>query len=105
MAPCAAGRAHEDDQIGNPDDGEPDVDIPFGFGIFTALRNAEQIAGRGHDDEKLIAPEYEPGEIAAEKAGAAGALHDIEGRADQRVAASEDHGRGVAPGAGGRKLK
>ena len=89
-------RAEEDDQIGDPDDRQPEIDVPFGLGIFAALGDAEQVAGRRHDDEQLVAPEHEPGEVAAEQAGAAGALHDVEGGGDQRVAAEgEDDRRGV----------
>jgi hypothetical protein len=89
-------RAQEDDQIGHPDDGQPQIDIPFRLGIFAALGNAQQIAGRRHDDEQLIAPEHEPGEIAAKQPRAGGALDHVERRRDQRVAAEgEDHRRGV----------
>ncbi|ESZ00133.1 hypothetical protein X736_32965 [Mesorhizobium sp. L2C089B000] len=84
------------DQVGDPDDGQPDVDIPFGFRIFAALGDAEQITGRGHDNEELVAPEHEPGEIATEQPSAACALDDIERRAKQRVAAEgKDDARGV----------
>ena len=89
-------RAEEHQEIGDPDDGEPEIDIPFGLGIFAALGDAEQIAGGGQDDEQLVAPEHEPGEIAEGQLRAAGALDDIEAGADQRVAAKgEDHRRGV----------
>src|SRR5690606_17136396 len=63
----------------------------FGLRILAALGDAEQIAGRGHDDEELIAPEHEPGEISAEQAGATGALRDIEGTGDQDIAAESEH--------------
>ncbi|MNU53588.1 hypothetical protein D3C71_426230 [compost metagenome] len=71
-------RAEEDDEIGDPDDGQPDIDIPFRLRIFLALGDTEQIAGCRHDDEKLVAPEHEPSEIAAEQAGPTGALDNIE---------------------------
>ena len=86
-------RAEEDDEIGDPDDGEPEIDIPLGLGIFAALGDAEQVAGRRHDDEELVAPEDEPAEIAAEEPCPRGALHDIKRGGDQRVAAEgEDDG-------------
>ena len=89
-------RAHEDRQIGHPDDGEPDVDIPLRLGIFLGLGYAHQIAGGGQDDEQLVAPEYEPGQVAERQAGAAGALQDVEAGADQRIAAEgKDHRRRV----------
>ena len=37
-------RAEEDDQIGDPDEGQPEVDIPFGLGILAALADAQDIA-------------------------------------------------------------
>ena len=55
-------RADEDDQIGDPDHRQPQVDVPFGFGIFAALGDAEEIAGRGEHDEQLVTPEDEAGE-------------------------------------------
>ena len=88
--------AKEKNQVGDPDDRQPDVDIPFRLGIFAAFGDAQQVAGRGHDDEKLIAPEDKPGEIAAKKPRPAGALNDEERRADQRVAAKgKDDAGGV----------
>ena len=36
-------RADEDREIGDPDDGQPDVDIPFGLGIFARAGDAEQV--------------------------------------------------------------
>ena len=87
-------RAEEDHEIGDPDDGQPQIDIPFGLGIFAALGDAQQIAARRHDEEQLVAPEHEPGEIAAEQPRATSPLHDVEGGGDQRVAAEgEDDGR------------
>ncbi len=71
--------AEEDNEIGDPDDGEPDIDIPFRFSIFAALCDTEQVAGCSHYDKELIAPEYEPGQIATNEACATGTLHDIEG--------------------------
>jgi len=85
-------RAEKDEKEGDPDHCEPQVNIPFGFGVFAALGDAQEIAGGGQDNEELVAPEHEGRKPAAPETGARGALHDIEGRADQRVAAErEDH--------------
>ena len=85
-------RADEDEQIGDPDDGQPQVDIPLGLRIFAALRDAEHVARRGHDQEKLVAPEYEPGQEAPPQPRLRCALHNVKGRCKQRVASeSEDH--------------
>ena len=89
-------RADEDEEIDDPDDGQPEIDIPFGLGIFLRLGDAEQIAGGGQHDEELVAPEHEPGRPAPREPRAAGALHDIERGGDQRIAAEgEDDGGGV----------
>ncbi|CDX58097.1 hypothetical protein MPL3365_290087 [Mesorhizobium plurifarium] len=88
--------AKEKDEIRDPDDRQPDVDIPFRLGIFAAFGDAQQIAGRGHDDEKLISPEHEPGEIAAKQPRAGRALHDIHGCAQKGIAAEgEDDAGGM----------
>src|SRR5690606_21508102 len=86
-------RAEEDEEIGQPDNGQPNVDVPFGLRIFAALGDAKQVARGRHDDEELVAPEYEPGEIAAKETGAAGALDYIEGGGDERVAAEGEDDR------------
>jgi hypothetical protein len=90
-------RAQEGDQIGHPDnDGQPQIDIPFRLGIFAALGDPQQIAGRRHDDEQLIAPEHEPRQIAAKQPRARGALDHVERCGQQRVSAKgENHRRGV----------
>ncbi len=89
-------RAEEDQQVDDPDDGQPEVGIPFRLGVFLALRDAEQIAGAGDDDEEVVAEDDEPGRERASQPRPAGALHDVEGGADQHVAAEgEDHRRGV----------
>ena len=83
-------------QIGDPDERQPDIDIPLGLGIFAGLGDAEQIARGGEDDEELVAPEHEPGEIAESEPRPAGALDDIEAGGDQSVAAkSKDDRRGM----------
>ncbi len=88
--------AEEDQQIGHPDDRQPQVGIPFRLGIFLALRDAEQIAGAGDHDEEIVAEHDEPGREIAGEARAAGALHDIERGREQHIAAEgEDHRRGM----------
>ena len=89
-------RGNEDDQVGNPDNCEPQIDVPFRLGIFLALGDPEQIAGRGEHDEQLIAPEHETGEAGEGQPRPASTLDDIERRRDQRVASEgENHGRRV----------
>ena len=91
-----ASVAEEDQQIDDPDDGQPEVGVPFGLGVFLALGDAEQVAGAGDDDEEVVAEDDEPGREVAGQPRAAGALHDVERRRDQHVAAEgEDHRRGV----------
>ena len=50
-------RADEDREERDPDDGQPQVGVPFGLGVFHALRRAEQVARGRHDNEELVAPE------------------------------------------------
>src|SRR5690606_6350888 len=89
-------RAEEDDEIGNPYNGQPDINVPFRLRIFTALGNAEEIPGCRHDDEELVAPEDEPGEVATEEASPARALDAVERCRNQRVTAErKNHRRGV----------
>ena len=88
--------AEEDQQIDHPHDGEPKVGVPFRLGVFLRLGDAEEIAGAGDDDEEIVAQHDEPGRQIADEARAAGALHDIERRCDQHIAAEgEDHRGGV----------
>ena len=89
-------RAQEHQQIGDPDDGQPQIGIPFRLGIFLRLGDAEQIAGAGDHDEEVVAEHHEPGRELAGEAGPAGPLHHVERGRDQHVAAEgEDHRRGV----------
>ncbi|MHC2621203.1 hypothetical protein ACVIW2_003235 [Bradyrhizobium huanghuaihaiense] len=86
----------EDEQIDHPDDGQPQVRVPFRLGIFLRLGDAEQIARARDEDEEVVADHDEPGREIAGEANATGLLHDVEGARDQHVAAEgEDHGRGV----------
>src|SRR3546814_16396584 len=50
-------RADEDDEIDDPDDRQPQVDIPFGLGIFARFGDAHDVSGRGEHQEELITPE------------------------------------------------
>ncbi len=89
-------RAQEHQQVDHPDDGQPDVHVPLGLGVFLGLGDAQDVAGRGEDDEQLIAPEHEPGRPVPGQARAAGPLDHVERAHDQHVAAEgEDHRRGV----------
>ena len=88
--------AEEDQQIDDPDDGQPEIGVPFRLGIFLRLGDAEQIAGAGDHDEEIVAEHHEPRREIAGEPRPAGALHDIERGGDQHVAAEgEDHRRGV----------
>jgi len=89
-------RADEDNGIADPDDREPEIDIPFGFGIFLGLGHAQQIAGGGQHDEQLVAPENKAGEAGEGQPRPASALDDIETCRDQRIASeSKNNGRCV----------
>ena len=49
--------ATKSDQVDNPNQCQPQIHIPFRFGIFLALRDAQHIAKCRHDNEELVAPE------------------------------------------------
>jgi 23S rRNA (cytosine1962-C5)-methyltransferase len=87
----------EHDEVHDPDDREPEVDVPFRLGVLLRLRDAHHVARGGQDDEQLVAPEQEVGERRpAEQGGARRPLHDIERCGKQSVAAEgEDRRRGV----------
>ena len=89
-------RAQKYQQVADPNDGQPNIDIPFWFGIFAALRNAQQIASSRHDDKEIIAPEDKPSEIAAPKSRPRRALNNIKRSCDEGVATKgENHSRCV----------
>ena len=94
---AAHQRAAKGDQVENPNHRQPQIHIPFRFGIFLALGDAEHIAKCRHDNDELIAPEQEPPHIiAAEQPGAAGALHDEKAGQEQRISAKgENHRAGM----------
>src|SRR3546814_15667327 len=87
-------RADEDDEINDPDDRQPQVDIPFGLGIFARFGDAHDVAGRGEHQKELIAPEDEARGAWKGEPRAAGTLNDIEARRDQRVAAERKNHSG-----------
>jgi hypothetical protein len=89
-------RAQVDHEIGDPHHDQQDIGVPFRLGISFRLRNAHHVAGDGNQAEQVVAPHYEPRGDLIGDAGARGALHDIERRRDQRIAAeAEDHRGGV----------
>ena len=53
-------RAQVDDEIGHPNNDQPDIGVPFRFGVFLRLRDAHQVAGRGDDAEQIVAEQNEP---------------------------------------------
>src|SRR5690606_39971464 len=68
------------------------------FPYTTLFRSgdAHQIAGRGQDDEEVIAQDHEPRRDLPGQPGAAGALHDMKRGGDQGIAAKpEDDPCGV----------
>ena len=89
-------RADIDEEIDDPDQGQPQIHVPLRLGIFLRLGDAEQVSGGGKHNEELVAPEHEPGRPASGKTRAARALHDIERARDQHIAAEgEDHRGGM----------
>ena len=58
---AAGERAKEEQQIGHPDDDQPEVGIPFGLGIFLALADAHEIAADREQAEQVVAEQHEPG--------------------------------------------
>jgi 23S rRNA (cytosine1962-C5)-methyltransferase len=50
----------EDQQVHHPNDRQPQIRVPFRFGIFLGLGYAEQIAGAGNQDEEVVADDNEP---------------------------------------------
>ena len=86
-------RPDKHNQIADPDDGQPDIDVPFGLGILLASGNPHQIAGCRQHDEQLVTPEYEPGERRERQPRATSPLDDIIARRDQRIAAKRKNNR------------
>ena len=89
-------RDQEHQQIGHPDDGQPQVGVPFGLGVFLALGYPEQVAGARDQDEEIVAKHHEPRRQIAGEAHSARLLDDVERGGEQHVAAEgEDHRRSV----------
>src|SRR5262249_49349215 len=89
-------RAKEHQQVDYPDDGEPQIRIPFGLGIFLRLRYSEQVARAGNEDEEVVPQHHEPRREFAGNASAARLLNYVEGGRDQHIAAErKDHGGGM----------
>ncbi|KWV87911.1 hypothetical protein PFLmoz3_02295 [Pseudomonas fluorescens] len=89
-------RAEEHDGVGDPDDGDQDVDRPFQLGVFLGAGVAQWQADGGQQDHKLPAPEAERGDFRREQLRLAGALHRVKGAGEQRTATErEDHRIGV----------
>ncbi len=89
-------RREKHDGEGDPDDGDQQVDRPFEFGVFLALRDAQRQRDRGEHDDQLPAPERERGQLVEGQPHVTGALHDIVGRREQGGSAKgEDHRVGV----------
>ncbi|MDT4777679.1 hypothetical protein FQZ97_98560 [compost metagenome] len=89
-------RAEEHDGVGDPDNGDQDVDRPFQLGVFLGAGVAQRQADGRQQDHQLPAPETERGDFRRKQPGLAGALHRIERTGKQRAAAKgEDHGVGV----------
>src|SRR5664279_1134846 len=81
-------------EVSHPYDGQPEIGIPFGLGIFFRLGDAEQVTGTGNDDEKIVAEHHKPRREIAGEPRATGPLHDIKRRRDQHISAEgEDHSR------------
>ena len=93
---AARQRPQVEREVGDPDDHQPDVGVPFGLGIFARLRDPHEVAAGGEDAEQIVAQQHEPGAELVGQAGPRGPLHDVERGRDQRVAAeAEDHAAGV----------
>ena len=71
-------RHQEHQQIGNPDNRQPQIGVPFGLGIFLRLRHPEQVAGAGNQNEEIVAEHDEPRREIAGETNPRGLLNDIE---------------------------
>ena len=89
----AQDREHVNRQIADPDNRQPDIDIPFRLGIFLALGDPHQIAGGGQHDEQLIPPEHETGEAGEGQPRPASTLDHVKRRGNQRVASEREDDR------------
>src|SRR6267154_4562722 len=71
-------RHQEHQQIGHPDNRQPQIGIPFRLGIFLGLRYPEQVAGARDENEEIITEHDKPRRKIAGKTNPAALLHDIE---------------------------
>ena len=95
LVPAREG-ADVEREVGEPDDDQPEVGVPFGLGVFLRLGAADQVAGRGPDAEEVVADQDHPGADRVGEPRPGGALHDVEGGGDERVAGeAEDDAGGV----------
>jgi len=62
-------------EIDDPHHRQPQIGIPLGLGVFLRLRDAEQIAGAGDDDEEIVAEHDEPGRESDQHVAAEGEDH------------------------------
>ena len=92
-------RAQVDDEIGHPDDEQHEVGVPLGLGVLLRLGDAHQVAGDGEQAEQVVAEEHEQRAELVGNARPRGALHDVVGRGDQRIAAEAEDDAGRVHGA------
>src|SRR5664279_3406047 len=71
-------RAEEHEQVGDPHDRQPEISIPFRFGVFLGLRYAEQVSGAGNENEEIVAEHDEPRSDISDQPRATGSLYDVE---------------------------
>ena len=95
----------KDHQIGDPDNSQPQIHIPFRLSIFFGLCYPHHITGRGQYDEQLIAPEHEPGEVPAKQLLARRALNHPETGADQGIPTKGKNDSGGVQGAQPPKIQ
>src|SRR4051812_11517360 len=89
-------RHQENEKIGHPDNRQPKVGVPFGFGVFLGLGYSEKIASAGYDYKEVIAKNDKPWRKVAGEAYPRSLLDDVERSRDQHIAAEgEDHRRRV----------
>ncbi|MHC2487495.1 hypothetical protein ACVII0_001287 [Sinorhizobium meliloti] len=96
--PAARQRSDVEDEIGDPDDDEPEVGIPFRLGIFLRLRHTHEIAGHCQDAEEVVAEQHEPRTELICQPGARGPLNNMERRCNQGVAAEPENDPGCMSG-------
>jgi len=102
--------AEKHNGVGDPDNGDQDIDRPFQLGVFLGTGVTQRQGDRCQDNDQLPAPEAELGDFRREQLGLAGALHRVEGAGKQRTTPEgEDHRVGMqraqAAEAGPRQVK